>query len=244
MFLSRKLLAFLTLVLSVTLLAGRPGTGQAKEYEIDGIVDCGKESGKRCDIGETIWLMTDDITGLDEKWEIDVSWIQSKLPTIDQDDQIKFQVEDKPGGGIRALGVIERQDPVKKKKRYDEDDVKDNSAGFFASNFSGTCSNRVSGGSVCTVTGSSLDGAQAGGIAIFIAQSKLDNGSVVTEQFPCTPITNGVSTTCNFATTGRLFQGALGILTYPLAAGGTGSTSPQGFNCSQPEGTICPNITS
>src|SRR5204863_1155330 len=100
------------MMLVVTLLSlfaadlAHPTPGLAKEFDVDGSVDCGIPSGKRCDIGDTLVLMTDDVSGLNELVPIDVSGIKKKLPALDQDDEITLCVETLPDGTLKAQCVI------------------------------------------------------------------------------------------------------------------------------------------
>lgn len=79
----------------------------AKEYNIAGTVECGRRSGQRCDIGNTLQLWTWDVNGRRQLVTIDVSWIRRKLPNLDQDEAIDLEVWDQSEatGGIRAVGV-------------------------------------------------------------------------------------------------------------------------------------------
>jgi hypothetical protein len=102
-----------TLLLVVAVLAllsadlARVATTFAKEIDVIGTVDCGQKSGKRCDIGDVLTLVTSDLTGELEAVEIDVAWIKKKLPALDQDDEITLAIELVPGGKPRALSVIQ-----------------------------------------------------------------------------------------------------------------------------------------
>ena len=80
------------------------GQGQAKEFEIDGTVDCGLKSDRRCDIDKVLALWTDDISGVRERVEIDVSWIKDSLDKIDQDDHVCVIVEDLHAKRLKAVG--------------------------------------------------------------------------------------------------------------------------------------------
>jgi hypothetical protein len=96
-------------VMVLTLLSvdlTRAATTFAKEIDIIGTVDCGLPSGKRCDIGDTLTLRTDNLTGELAPALIDVSWIKGKLPGLDQDDELTLAVELLPGGKLRALSII------------------------------------------------------------------------------------------------------------------------------------------
>ena len=105
-----RILRALALVLLFIGLFNPPAVGHAKEYEVDGIVDCGVPSGRRCDIGDTLALRTDDVTGVLERIQIDVSWVRRHLSRLDQDDRIVLLVEDVPAGGLRALAVVDSED--------------------------------------------------------------------------------------------------------------------------------------
>ena len=93
------------MALSLAYLVGSAGPGQAKEYEVDGIIDRGRRSGQRCDFDGVLYLRTEHVTGWTERIKIDVKWMQDTLPKLDQDDRIILLIEDVPGGGIRALSV-------------------------------------------------------------------------------------------------------------------------------------------
>src|SRR3954464_10095426 len=95
----------LSLALSLAFLVGSAGPSQAKEYEVDGIVDCGRRSGQSCDFDGVLYLRTEHVTGTTERIKIDVAWMQDTLPKLDQDERIVLLVEDVPGGGVRALSV-------------------------------------------------------------------------------------------------------------------------------------------
>src|SRR5262245_28253568 len=95
----------LSLALSLAFLIGSAGPSQAKEDEVDGIVDCGRRSGQSCDIEGVLHLRTEHVTGTTEPIKIDVKWMQDALPHLDQDERIVLLVEDVPGGGVRALSV-------------------------------------------------------------------------------------------------------------------------------------------
>lgn len=97
-----------------------PVAASAKTLDIVGIVDCGLSSGHRCEIGDVLMLRTKDITGKLETVEIDVSWIKADLEGTDQDDFLRFELEEKPGGGYQALRIY---DPDQRERAGEEDDV-------------------------------------------------------------------------------------------------------------------------
>ncbi len=96
-------------------------TASAKTLDLTGIVDCGRSSGKRCDIGDTIGFRTKDLSGVTETIELDVSWIKADLEGTDQDDLFQFEVEEKPGGGYRVLRIVSSDETV---RRQEEDDAR------------------------------------------------------------------------------------------------------------------------
>lgn len=96
------------------------GSASAKTFDLVGTVDCGRASGERCEVGDTITLRTKDLSGVLETVEIDVSWIRRDVEGADQDDFLRFEVEEKPGGGYQALRTFE---PDEQRRRAKEDDV-------------------------------------------------------------------------------------------------------------------------
>lgn len=103
--LRRAMLVVLALSLLVLDFA-HPLPGHAKEADVIGTVDCGRPSGRRCELGETLVLRTDSFSGTDELVTIDIRWILRELPSLDQDDEIILGVELLPDGKVRALSVI------------------------------------------------------------------------------------------------------------------------------------------
>jgi hypothetical protein len=124
-----------------------------------------------------------------------------------------------------------------------EEQKEDNDTPTGPGNFSGTCSNRTQGGSNCSITGTNLTGGLVGGTPTFRTQTLASAGaSPVAETFNCTPISSSLASTCTFTTSGRLFQGSPGQLFYPLTDGGQGNSVTLFFQCSQPNGAVCPNV--
>lgn len=82
------------------------GQGQAREYVIDGTADCGLRSERRCSIGSTLAVWTDDIDGTRQRVEVDVSWIRpSQMDRIDQDDRVCLLIDDIYAGRLKAVGL-------------------------------------------------------------------------------------------------------------------------------------------
>ena len=53
-----------------------PGRAQAKEFEIDGTIDCGRPSGMLClPLGPSVGVITDQITGKRERFEVGIGLI-------------------------------------------------------------------------------------------------------------------------------------------------------------------------
>jgi hypothetical protein len=79
-----------------------PQRSQANTFGVTGIIDCGLASGKRCTIGDTVTILTSDVTGADEKVVVDISWIKDYFEEedFDQDDAICLEVDD-AGGKLR-----------------------------------------------------------------------------------------------------------------------------------------------
>lgn len=158
------------------------------------------------------------------------------------------------GNGVNPGGQVEQRNQREQDRDEEEDAESVNAPGFQQAgpspspspigpgNFSGTCSNRTQGGSSCSISATGLQGGLVGGIPQFESQSITSGGSVISESFPCSPISSSLTSSCTFVTTGKLFQGSPGRLTYPLAGGGQGSSVTLFFNCNRPTGTVCPDV--
>ncbi len=255
----------LALLVALSMTVGHPALGHAKEYEVDGIVDCGLRSGQRCDIDDVLVLRTEDVSGTLERIEINVKWIRKSLPKLEQDDHVMLLVEDMPRGGLRALSVAEihnvegtinpglstagrkvSEQPRREKDGHDDDHDNTGYGGQTPPGipiFLGSCDNKVSGGSDCAIVGFDLIGAQIGGTPTFSTRTKVTTGSPsVLETFSCTPTAGDLSTSCVFISSGRLYQNSPGQISYPLAGGGTGVSVELFFNCGEADGVVCPNV--
>lgn len=102
----RLVMLVVTLLSLFSLDLARPAPGLAKEFDVIGTVDCGIPSGRRCDLDDTLVLLTDSVSGLNELVAIDISGIKRKLPALDQDDEITLCVESLPDGKLVATCVI------------------------------------------------------------------------------------------------------------------------------------------
>ena len=102
----RLLALVVALLWLLALQLAYPQAGFAKDVDAIGTVDCGIPSGKRCSLGDTLVLLTDSVTGKNERITIDIRWIANKLPALDQDDEITLSVQLLPDGKLRALSVI------------------------------------------------------------------------------------------------------------------------------------------
>jgi len=98
---------------------------------------------------------------------------------------------------------------------------------------SGLCTNGATSGSNCAITASNLNGGQVGGIPRLAIQTISSSGSVTTETNNCAPITSSLTSACNFTLSGRVFQGGLATLVFPLAAGGQ-DIFTAAFGCTTP----------
>ena len=103
----RLAMLVVTLLSLFSLDLARPTPGLAKEFDVIGTVDCGIPSGRRCDLDDTLVLLTDSVSGLNELVAIDISGIKRKLPALDQDDEITLCVQTVPNDEkLRATCVI------------------------------------------------------------------------------------------------------------------------------------------
>jgi hypothetical protein len=78
---------------------------QAKEVDVVGTVDCGQRSGRRCEIRDVLTIWTDSLRGVRERVALDVSWVRSTLPALDQDDEIAAVVDLRPDGTLQVLSL-------------------------------------------------------------------------------------------------------------------------------------------
>lgn len=114
-----------------------PAVGLTKDFALSGTVDCGVPSGARCPRGRTMGLWTDEMGGGMQRVTVDVSWIMDKLPTLDGDELVVFEVQDDRSDGVlQAIGVVSsgndvrgtenpgRSDghPVREQPKHDEKD--------------------------------------------------------------------------------------------------------------------------
>jgi hypothetical protein len=93
-----------------------------KEFLIQGTIDCGRASGARCEIGDTITVWTTDVSGERQKVTIDVSWIKNQLDQYDQDDLIYIDVRVMPDGTLQGLAISPTGGADDTKRRVKEDD--------------------------------------------------------------------------------------------------------------------------
>jgi hypothetical protein len=96
---------FLALAVGVLAASRTPQIGLAKTYPITGTVDCGVPSGQRCDIQDSISVMTKDLGGDRQRIVVDISWIKKYFEEepFDQDDPICIEVDDDQSGHYQAL---------------------------------------------------------------------------------------------------------------------------------------------
>lgn len=103
----------LALAVVLGLVAGQsllgPPVARAKEIDVVGTVECGQRSGRRCDIGDTLVVLSDSLSGRRERVQIDVSWVRADLPALDQDDEVTVVVEFGAAGHLQALRVVRQR---------------------------------------------------------------------------------------------------------------------------------------
>lgn len=96
------LAALCVLILNVA----TPRAGLSREIVLDGIVNCGQRSGRPCELGTTLVLLSDD-SGSRQPYTIDVSWVLRQLGRVRQDDRLVLELEQAPDGTLRAIRVVE-----------------------------------------------------------------------------------------------------------------------------------------
>src|SRR4051812_34299962 len=88
------ILAWAVFMLAAVWVIAPAPSGLSKDLELTGTVDCGVRSGHTCAIGDVVSIWTTDVDGTRRLVPVDITWIRSQLPGLDQDDQITFEVRD------------------------------------------------------------------------------------------------------------------------------------------------------
>ena len=103
----RRWLALLPVMSLAALALSPPAAVLAKDFNLAGTVDCDRKSGRSCSIDDTVRIWTDDFGGKRQLVTIDISWIRKRLPSLDQDDAIDFEVRElaTAAGGLQAISV-------------------------------------------------------------------------------------------------------------------------------------------
>jgi hypothetical protein len=100
-----QVLAWAVLVAAALWILAPVPSSLSKDLELTGTIDCGVGSGKPCDVGDTVFIWTDDVDGTRRLVAVDVSWIRSQVSGVDQDDLISFEVRDLGDGHFQALAI-------------------------------------------------------------------------------------------------------------------------------------------
>jgi len=97
-------------------------TGLAKEFEMEGTIDCGLAAGQDCPVADSMTLYTVSISGKNEPFVFDMSWIRPQLEQAGhkQDDLLCLIVEEVPGVGYRGLAVRENCQEIPTENEEDE----------------------------------------------------------------------------------------------------------------------------
>lgn len=109
-----KRTGFIMAVGALTLLGGQQLTAPvalAREFEIDGTLDCGLRSGRECAIANwntqpMIAVITRDMAQQPQRVLIDISWIKNELDQFRQDGPVHLMVRDDLGPTLVADAVI------------------------------------------------------------------------------------------------------------------------------------------
>jgi hypothetical protein len=116
-------------------LVGLGSWAQAKEFDIEGILDCGVSSGFACPIGDVIVIRERFGGRLGDPIQVDVSWIRSQVTSRRQDDLLCVEAATRPDGILQALSITEscdrtgpRRDRDSRDKEVDQDERNDDSS--------------------------------------------------------------------------------------------------------------------
>ena len=117
----RTILGLTLLALAATFIASGDVYAD-KEFLIQGTVDCGRASGQRCDLGDTVTVWTADVSGKRERVKIDVSWIAKQLDRYEQDDLICIDVRMMSDGTLQGIAISPTCGAPPPKRRVSDDD--------------------------------------------------------------------------------------------------------------------------
>lgn len=116
MFLRRPFMRVLTVsLLMFAMSSSSPApTFAANEFDVTGSLDCGVRSGQRCQFedwgeGPMIGLFTEDVSGVNERFVVNASWLRDHLTAFRQDDFVWFVVRDGIGSVPQVISVIEHR---------------------------------------------------------------------------------------------------------------------------------------
>ena len=93
----------------LVLLQGGPTPALARDFTIDGTLECGRDHGEQCaTINNTVGIITTQMSGQRERIVVDVSWVRNKLRDFWQDCHIQYAVRDGLGPSLIVVSVDER----------------------------------------------------------------------------------------------------------------------------------------
>jgi hypothetical protein len=103
----------LVFAIALVAFAGSPQQANSevarKDFALQGTVDCGIRSGRRCAIDDTLRVWTGDIGNVVQQVVIDVTWMKRQVNQrgLDQDDLVCIEVRERPDGLLQGLGFVE-----------------------------------------------------------------------------------------------------------------------------------------
>jgi hypothetical protein len=101
-----------------------------KELALRGLVDCGKKVETACDVKNSFFFWTSDISGETMRVEIDITWIKpDRLPSMDQEDELCLTGSMRPDQVYQAWsiedncdeGTVNDKDEQREKKEESKD---------------------------------------------------------------------------------------------------------------------------
>jgi hypothetical protein len=110
--------AVLGVLALVGLLQGSAGVALAKDFDIDGTLECGVPSGSVCKLIDdktggvdhfTVGIVTSSISGTPQRVVVDVSWVLDKLRGFKQDGHVQYSVRDGIGPYLQVFSVVQRR---------------------------------------------------------------------------------------------------------------------------------------
>lgn len=106
----------------------RPALADDKELALRGLVDCGKKVETACDLKDSFFFWTSDISGETMSVKIDITWIKpERLPNLEQEDELCLTGSMRPDAVYQAWSIQENCDEGTVNDKDEQREKKENS---------------------------------------------------------------------------------------------------------------------